>query len=72
MKRTNIVLDDKLLARARHLTGLRTAKDLVERALQDLVAREEQRRLAAHLHGSGWEGDVAEMRSPRRRRRRAA
>jgi len=69
MKRTNVVLDDKLLARARHLTGLRTTRDLLARALQDLVAREEQRRLAARLHGSGWEGDVTEMRAPRRGRK---
>jgi Arc/MetJ family transcription regulator len=68
MKRTNVVVDEKLLARARHLTGLRTARDLLDRALRELVAREEQRRLAERLHGSGWEGDAPAMRQPRRRR----
>jgi Arc/MetJ family transcription regulator len=62
MKRTNVVLDDKLVARARKLTGLRTARDVLERALRELVAREEQRRLALRLRGSGWNGDVDEMR----------
>ncbi len=65
MKRTNVVLDDELLARARHLTGLRTTRDLVSRALHELVDREEHRLLATRLHGSGWEGDVDEMRRPR-------
>jgi Arc/MetJ family transcription regulator len=62
MKRTNVVLDDKLVARARKLTGLRTARDVVARALAELVAREEQRRLARLLRGSGWNGDVDAMR----------
>lgn len=62
MKRTNVVLDEKLVARARKLTGLRTARDVLERALRELVAREEQRRLAQRLRGSGWEGDLDAMR----------
>jgi Arc/MetJ family transcription regulator len=51
--RTNVVLDDKLVARARKVTGLRTVRDVLERALRELVAREEQRRLAQRLRGSG-------------------
>ena len=62
MKRTNVVLDDKLVARARKLTGLRTARDVVDRALRQLVAREEQRRLVQRLRGSGWVGDLDQMR----------
>jgi Arc/MetJ family transcription regulator len=62
MKRTNVVLDDKLVARARKLTGLRTARDVVDRALRELVAREEQRRLAQRLRGSGWDADLDDMR----------
>jgi Arc/MetJ family transcription regulator len=65
MKRTNVMLDDELLARARHLTGLRTTRDIVARALRELVDREEQRLLAARLHGSGWDGEIADMRRPR-------
>jgi len=62
MKRTNVVLDDRLISRARRLTGVRTIRDLLDRALRELVAREEQRRLAERLRGSGWEGDLDEMR----------
>jgi Arc/MetJ family transcription regulator len=62
MRRTNVVLDDKLVARARKLTGLRTARAILERALRELVAREEQRRRAERLRGSGWDGDLDEMR----------
>jgi len=62
MKRTNVVLDDRLVARARKLTGLRTARDVVDRALRELVVREEQRRLVQRLRGSGWVGDLDAMR----------
>jgi Arc/MetJ family transcription regulator len=62
MKRTNVAVDDRLLARARKLTGMRTTREILARALRDLVAREEQRRLAERLRGSGWTGSLARMR----------
>ena len=62
MKRTNVVVDDKLLSRARRLTGVRTTREILDRALRELVVREEQRKLAERLRGSGWEGDLNEMR----------
>ena len=62
MKRTNVVVDAKLLDRAKRITGLRTTRDLLDRALRDLVAREEQRRLVERLRGSGWTGNLDEMR----------
>ncbi len=62
MKRTNVVVDGKLLDRAKRLTGVRTTRDLLDRALRDLVAREEQRKLVERLRGSGWSGDLAAMR----------
>ena len=60
-----MVLDDKLVARARKLTGVATTRELVDRALRELVAREEQRRLVSRLRGSGWEGDLEAMRRSR-------
>lgn len=36
--RTNIVLDDELVAEAARLTGIRTKKELVHEALRALVA----------------------------------
>ncbi len=65
MKRTNVVLDTRLLARARKLTGARTTREILGRALEEMVAREDQRRMAAKLRGSGWTGNLAEMRKAR-------
>ena len=49
--RTNIVLDDELLAEAMKLTGAKTKREVVDRALQELLYRERQRRLK-RLKGS--------------------
>ena len=38
--------------------GVRTAREVLERALRELVDREEQRRLAQRLRGSGWDGSL--------------
>lgn len=43
--RTNIDLDDGLVAEAMRLTGTRTKKEVVDRALRELVARNSQRAL---------------------------
>lgn len=43
--RTNIVLDDALVAEAMRVTRARTKKAVVERALRELVARHAQRAL---------------------------
>ena len=49
--RTNIVLDDELVAEAMKLTGAKTKREVVDRALQELLYRERQRRLKG-LKGS--------------------
>ncbi|WP_354671212.1 type II toxin-antitoxin system VapB family antitoxin [Thiohalobacter sp. IOR34] len=43
--RTNIVIDDELMAEAMAATGARTKREVVEMALRDLVMRNRQRRL---------------------------
>ena len=45
MKRTNIVLDESLVAEGMAITGITTCKDLVHKALQDLVRRGKQSEL---------------------------
>jgi Arc/MetJ family transcription regulator len=65
MKRTNVVVDPRLIARARKLTGVRTMREILGRALEEMVDREEQRRLAVRLRGSGWTGNLSEMRKAR-------
>jgi len=65
MKRTNLVIDEKLLEEATRLSGERTYSRTVERALEDFVRRIKARRIL-ELAGSGlWEGDLQEMRSDR-------
>ena len=49
--RTNIVLDDELVAEAMKLTGAKTKREVVDRALRELLYKERQRRLK-RLKGS--------------------
>ena len=60
--RTNIELDDELIAEAMELTGLPTKKATVEQALKDLVRIRRQMRAVNNLEGIGWEGDLDAMR----------
>jgi len=45
MMRTNIVLDDELVAEAMKLSGAKTKREVVEMALHDLVMRHRLRKL---------------------------
>jgi len=69
MKRTNLVLDEHLLEEAVRVAGVKTYSRAVNMALRDFVRRAKARRIL-ELAGSGlWEGDLAEMRRDRSRRR---
>jgi Arc/MetJ family transcription regulator len=60
--RTNIVLDDELVAEAMRRTGIKTKRAVVEEALKRLIRLSRQaeiRSLRGKLH---WEGDLDEMR----------
>lgn len=59
---TALVIDEKLLAEAQRLTGLKEQTELVREALSALIERESARKLAK-LGGS--EPDLADI--PRRR-----
>ena len=65
MKRTNIVIDESLVEEGMSLTGIKTCKDLVDRALHDLVRRAKQRKLLELRGKISWEGDLSEMRKSR-------
>jgi Arc/MetJ family transcription regulator len=70
MKRTNLVLDEKLLEEATRLSGEKTYSAAVGKALQDFVRRIKARRIL-DLRGSGlWEGSLADMRADRSDRSR--
>ncbi|ANH03575.1 type II toxin-antitoxin system VapB family antitoxin [Shinella sp. HZN7] len=61
--RTNIDLDDDLIAKAKEFTGLSTKKAIVDLALRELVQNWERREALENLRGMGWEGDLDEMRT---------
>jgi len=67
--RTNIEIDDELLARAMAAAGLSTKRATVEEGLRLLVRVREQAKALAELEGLGWEGDLDGMRQGRRPRR---
>ncbi|MFY0733770.1 MULTISPECIES: type II toxin-antitoxin system VapB family antitoxin [Aurantimonas] len=54
--RTNIEIDDRLMAEAMAAAGLSTKKATVEEALRRLIAQERRRRALADMHGMGWPG----------------
>jgi Arc/MetJ family transcription regulator len=60
--RTNIDIDDDLMAQAMAATGKTTKKAVVEEALRQLVSLHEQRRAMQALAGIGWYGDLDEIR----------
>ena len=64
MGRTNIVLDDGLVARVMRMYGFRTKRAAIHFALK-AVAGERKRRDMLDLYGSGWEGDLDELRGAR-------
>jgi Arc/MetJ family transcription regulator len=65
MKRTNIVLDEKLVRQGLRSTGMKTRRALVDYALRELVRREKQVGLLALKGKIRWEGDLEAMRSTR-------
>lgn len=60
--RTNIVIDDALMAEAMEASGKSTKRDTVEEALRRMVAIWRQHRLL-ELRGIGWKGDHDDMRT---------
>jgi Arc/MetJ family transcription regulator len=70
MKRTNLVLDERLLDEAVRLSGERTYSRAVERALEEFVRRVRAGRILTLAGSDLWEGDLADMRGDRRPERR--
>jgi Arc/MetJ family transcription regulator len=69
--RTNIEIDDELLAEAMAFAGLRTKKATVEEALRRLVLEHRRRLAITDMAGLGWDGDLGAMRQGRMPHRRS-
>ncbi|MFZ5875101.1 MAG: type II toxin-antitoxin system VapB family antitoxin [Nitrospirota bacterium] len=65
MGRTNIDLDDRLVAEGLKLTRTKTKRELVELALRELVVKKRRKRLLALAGKVGWRGDLSRMRKSR-------
>lgn len=64
--RTNIDIDDALMATAMRCSGKRTKRETVEEALRRMIAIEQQEAFF-ELRGMGWDGDLDEMRTDKPR-----
>jgi Arc/MetJ family transcription regulator len=65
MKRTNIELDEKLVEEGLKLTSLKTKKELVHYALEELVRRTKRKKLLELEGKVDWDGRLGEMRKGR-------
>jgi Arc/MetJ family transcription regulator len=59
--RTNIEIDDAVMAELLERTALPTKRQVVDRALRKLLQLERQKDIQ-QLRGIGWEGDLDRMR----------
>ena len=59
--RTNIVIDDKLMAEAIELSRLKTKKAVVETGLRLLIQIKKQERIKSLRGKLKWDGDLEKM-----------
>jgi Arc/MetJ family transcription regulator len=60
--RTNIEIDDELVTRVMRRYGLRTKRAAVDLALRRLDLEPMSRTEALAMRGTGWDGDLDELR----------
>jgi Arc/MetJ family transcription regulator len=65
MARTNIDLDDELVAEVMRRFGLPTKREAVDFALRRLVGPVMTRDEMLAMEGTGWDGDLDAMRADR-------
>lgn len=63
MTRTNIEIDDELIARVMRKYGLKTKREAVHFALEEAAGPKSVREGLLSLEGIGWDGDLDEMRN---------
>ena len=63
--RTNIVIDDQLMADALKATGIKTKREVVEMGLKTLIKLKQQEKIKAFKGKLKWEGNLESMRLDR-------
>lgn len=63
--RTNIVIDDELMAEVLETTGIRTKREAVEMGLKALLRLKKQESIRGLRGKLDWQGDLDVMRSNR-------
>ena len=61
--RTNIVIDDDLMANVLKITGIKTKREAVEEGLKMLLSLSKQARIKELRGKLKWEGNLDEMRN---------
>jgi Arc/MetJ family transcription regulator len=61
--RTNIVIDDELMASALKMTGLKTKREAVELGLKTLIKLKQQEKIRQFRGKLPWQGNLEKMRS---------
>ena len=69
MRRTNLVLDERLLDEATRVLGAKTYSGAVNTALEEVIRLKKVQGLSRFFGSGIWEGDLSEMREDRPRRR---
>jgi Arc/MetJ family transcription regulator len=62
MKRTNLILDEKLLNEALTLMGVRTYSEAVNLALGESIRLRKAQEILSFAGSGIWEGDLSQMR----------
>jgi len=65
MKRTNVVLDEKLVKDCIKITGIKTQKALIDHALRELLRHEKQIEILELKGNINWDGNLEEWRQGR-------
>lgn len=65
MGRTNVVLDDDLVAKCQGATGIKTRRALIDHALRELLRHESQSKILELKGKIHWEGDLDTSRKGR-------
>ena len=65
MKRTNVVLDEKLIEEAKKLGGFRFTREVIHEAVKQYVRNKRRRRILDLAGKVQWDGDLDAMRQTR-------